>query len=226
MTPTHRTAPALEVVDLRIVHRLEAGPTWTLTGVSFRVYPQEVVALTGSPNPGLSALVSCLAGIIEPDGGTVRVGGEVLSRRPTVERSLIRKTTIGTLGRIDELVDDLTVLQNADQSQRIAGVADPGLVALLISELGLTECADAVPNMLTRSETVRAAVLVALAKRPQLLLADNPTAEVDTSTSMMIARLLRRSSSTGFAGVLVTRDPALLAVADREISVAVTRSVP
>ncbi|HQZ35163.1 MAG TPA: ATP-binding cassette domain-containing protein [Ilumatobacteraceae bacterium] len=226
MTPTHRTSPTLEVVDLRIVNRLEAGPTWTLTGVSFRVYPQEVVALTGPPNPGLSALLSCLAGIVEADGGTVRVGGEVLSRRSTVERSLIRTATIGTVGRIDELVDDLTVLQNAEQSQRIAGVADPVLVALLISELGLTECVDAVPDMLTRSETVRAAVLVALAKRPQLLLADDPTAEADTSTSMMIARLLRRTSSTGVAGVLVTRDPALLAIADREISVAVSRTGP
>jgi len=226
VTPTHRTSPTLEVVDLRIVNRLEAGPTWTLTGVSFRVYPQEVVALTGPPNPGLSALLSCLAGIVEADGGTVRVGGEVLSRRSTVERSLIRTATIGTVGRIDELVDDLTVLQNAEQSQRIAGVADPVLVALLISELGLTECVDAVPDMLTRSETVRAAVLVALAKRPQLLLADDPTAEADTSTSMMIARLLRRTSSTGVAGVLVTRDPALLAIADREISVAVSRTGP
>ena len=222
----HRLTPALEVVDLRINHQVEGGPTWTMTDVSFRIYPHEVVALSDPPSPALSALLSCLAGVVEPDHGIVRVGGETLSGRPIVERSLIRATTIGTLGRIDDLVDDLTVLQNAEQPQQIAGVAEPGLIALLISDLGLTECADAVPGMLTRSETVRAAMLVALARRPKLLLVDDPTAAVDASTSMMIAQLLQRTFAPGIATLLVTKGPALLAVADRAVSVAVSRSVP
>ncbi len=102
----HRLTPALEVVDLRIIHQIEGGPTWTLTGVSFRIYPHEVVALIGPPSPALSVLLSCLAGDIEPNDGIVRIDGESRSGRSMVERSMICATTVGTLGRVDDLVDD------------------------------------------------------------------------------------------------------------------------
>jgi putative ABC transport system ATP-binding protein len=213
-----RTTPILEAVDLYRFYHAGDDETLALRGVSFKLYPGEIVAVTGPSGSGKSTLLACLAGLDEPDGGTVRVAGQTMSRRPEVERAALRAQTLGMLFQSGNLLDHLSVEQNLVIAQRLAGHVDRERITSLLDDVGLSDRASAKPSSLSGGEAARAGLAVALANQPVLILADEPTGELDEVTAQRIMDLLRRHAQSGSAVLIVTHNADIAAAADREIS--------
>ncbi|MEA2293381.1 MAG: putative transport system ATP-binding protein [Solirubrobacteraceae bacterium] len=192
--------------------------TLALQGVSLRVAAGEVVAVTGPSGSGKSTLLSCLAGLDEPDGGMVRVDGERLSRRPEEERARVRAQGIGVLYQQANLVGHLSVEDNVALAQRLAGDGTPSSWrAEVLERCGLTARAHARPSQLSGGELARAGLAVALANDPAVLLADEPTGELDEVTAQRVLDLLHARAADGAAVLVVTHTPEVAATSHREI---------
>lgn len=213
-----RDAPVVEAVDLYRFFHAGDDETLALRGVSLRLYPEEIVAVTGPSGSGKSTLLSCLAGLDEPDGGSVRVAGEMMSRRPEAERTALRARRVGMLFQSGNLLDHLSVEQNIELAQRLTGAVPRVRVAALLDEVGMRNRARALPSTLSGGEAARAGLAVALANQPVLILADEPTGELDQASADRIMDLLRAHATDGAAVLLVTHNPTVSATADREIS--------
>ena len=212
------TCPILEAVDLYRFYHAGDDETLALRGVSLRLYPNEIAAVTGPSGSGKSTLLACLAGLDEPDGGSVCIAGEMMSRRPEAVRAALRARKVGMLFQSGNLLDHLSVERNVLLAQRLAGTVDSQRVAALLAEVGLADRAGAAPTTLSGGETARAGLAVALANNPVVILADEPTGELDEVTSTRIMELLRRRSLAGAAVLIVTHNPNVATTADREIS--------
>jgi putative ABC transport system ATP-binding protein len=210
--------PALEAVDLYRFFHSGDDETLALRGVSIQLRATEVASVTGPSGSGKSTLLSCLAGLDEPDGGHVRVAGQTMSRRPEAERSALRARTIGMLFQNANLLDHLTVAQNIVTAQRLAGAVDHARVTTLLDDLALAHRANAWPATLSGGESARAGLAVALANDPAVILADEPTGELDEAAGLRILELLRRHAARGAAVLIVTHNPKVAEAADREIS--------
>lgn len=211
-------SPVLEAIDLYRFYHAGDDETLALRGVSLRLYSREIVAVTGPSGSGKSTLLGCLAGLDEPDGGTVKVSGRTMSRRPEHERAAFRTRTLGMLFQSHNLLDHLSVEQNIVFAQRLAGRLDPVRVSALLEEVGLSERAGASPASLSGGESARAGLAVALANDPSVVLADEPTGELDEVTARRIIELLRTHADAGAAVLIVTHSASVAAEADREIS--------
>ena len=192
--------------------------TLALQGVSLFVDAGEVVTVTGPSGSGKSTLLACLAGLDEPDGGMVTVAGERLSRRPEEERADLRARQVGMLYQHSNLVGHLSVAANMTLARRLgrqcAAATTPDD---LLARFGLAARAAARPSQLSGGELARAGLAVALANDPPVLLADEPTGELDDVTAERILALLRERADAGMAVLVVTHDAVVAAAADREI---------
>ncbi|MFB8348701.1 ABC transporter ATP-binding protein [Streptomyces niveus] len=209
---------ALRARDLYRFYRSGEEETLALRGVDLRVRYGESVAVIGPSGSGKSTLLACLAGLDEPDGGTVHVGGERISHRPEAERARMRARRIGVLSQSGNLVGHLDVAANI----RLARTAAPGRggpsVQALLDQVGLGHRARAVPRELAGGELARAGLAVALANDPDILLADEPTGELDGATEQRILQLLRSRALAGGGVLLVTHSPEAVKIADRVIT--------
>jgi putative ABC transport system ATP-binding protein len=210
-----RVAAAVEAHDLYRFFHAADEETLALRGVSLRVEAGELVAVTGPSGSGKSTLLACLAGLDEPDGGTVRIAGERLSRRSEELRAGIRARRIGLLFQQENLVGHLTVGQNVDLVRSLAGSRrgdfDP------LDRVGLGDKRQRLSRQLSGGEQARAGLAVALANEPQVILADEPTGELDDATGARIMALLREQAERGAAVLVVTHDSDIAAGADREL---------
>jgi putative ABC transport system ATP-binding protein len=208
----------LEACDLyRFFHTAEEE-TLALRGVSLCVESQETVAVQGPSGSGKSTLLSCLAGLDEPDGGYVMLMGKRLTRKPEAERASVRARTIGIMLQSGNLFDHLSVEDNIRLQMRLAGKTDvqPRLDEL-IDMVGLGHVRHARSAHISGGETARAGLAVAISVQPKLLLADEPTGEVDSETEQKIVHLLDRYRGDGGAVLMVTHSDALASYADRTI---------
>jgi putative ABC transport system ATP-binding protein len=215
---TNGTTAILEAVDLYRFYHAGDDETLALRGVSLRLHPHEIVAVTGPSGSGKSTLLNCLAGLDKPDGGSVRVAGEMMSRRPEAERASLRAKSVGMLLQTGNLFDHLSVENNVIVAQRLAGHVDRARVAELLKEVGLANRATVAPSTLSGGEGARAALAVALANNPAVILADEPTGELDEVTSERIMQLLRKHADAGAAVLIATHNRRIADDADREIS--------
>ena len=205
----------LEARDLYRFFHAGDDEALALRGVSLTVGRGEIVAVTGPSGSGKSTLLACLAGLDEPDGGTVAIDGERLSRRPEEERAAVRARRIGMLYQHGNLIGHLSVAGNLAVAQALGGgSADTGE---LLERCGIHGRAQARPAQLSGGELARAGLAVALANDPALLLADEPTGELDGTTASRVLTLLRERAGEGMAVVVVTHDDAVAASADREV---------
>ena len=189
--------------------------TRALRGVSLTLRPGELVAVMGASGSGKSTLLSCLAGLDDPDGGQVDIGGARITRRPEGERARLRVTRVGVLLQSDNLLPHLSVLDNVLLPMRLAGQVDHTFALALLGQVGLSERAGHLPRQLSGGELARAGLVVALAAGPQVLLADEPTAEVDLQTEQRIFEMLDHFRVRGGAVLISTHSPALATRADR-----------
>ena len=209
--------PALEATNLYRFFHAAGEETLALQGVSLRVDPGEVVAVMGPSGSGKSTLLACLAGLDEPDGGMVRIASTPMSRRPEAERSALRARHVGMLFQSGNLIEHLSLEQNLAFVQRLAGARSRPRRDALLEELGLARRGSAHPSELSGGEAARAGLAVALVNDPAVLLADEPTGEVDALTEAGVLQLLRARAEAGSAVVVVTHSPAVAAAADRTI---------
>ena len=208
---------AIEAHDLYRFFHAGGDETLALRGVSISVDAGEMVAVTGPSGSGKSTLLACLAGLDDPDGGVVRVSGRVMSRRPEPERAELRAQHIGMLFQTANLLEHLTLDQNIAVANALAGTRDANRRAALLADLGLTSRRNARPSQLSGGEAARAGLAVALANDPTVLLADEPTGEVDAETEHQVLAVLRGRAVAGTAVVIVTHSPAVAAAANRSI---------
>jgi putative ABC transport system ATP-binding protein len=217
---------ALEARTLYRFFHVGDEETLALQGVSLAVAPGELVAVVGPSGSGKSTLLACLAGLDEPDGGTVWVAGERLSRRPEPDRAALRARRIGLLFQSANLLEHLTVGQNVLLARRAARNAAPGRAAALLEALGLAGRSGARPAELSGGEVARAGLAVALANDPPLVLADEPTGELDDANELRVLDLLEARTEAGGAVVVATHSQAVAASATRTVRLQDGRVLP
>ena len=198
--PSHD--PADDVLTARELYRFyRAGDeeTLALRGVSLAVRRGETVAVVGPSGAGKSTLLACLTGLDEPSAGEVRVAGVRISHRPETERSRLRARHVGVL------------------LQRAQGGTTATSARELLTQVGLADRAHALPRQLSGGELARAGLAVALANAPAVLLADEPTGELDGETEQLILTMLRERAAQGCAVLIVTHSAEVVRSADRVI---------
>jgi ABC-type lipoprotein export system ATPase subunit len=220
------TAPVLDMADVFRVHRDGAVEVRALRGATLRVDASETVALMGPSGSGKSTLLSCAAGLTQPDGGEVRVMGVDLARASERERAVARTRSIGLMAQSGNLFGHLSLADNVRMQYRLAR-RDPGeSVAALLDLLGLAHRGDALPGTLSGGELARGALAVAMALDPPLLLADEPTAEVDAESEGRILDAIESRRARGGATLVATHSATLAARASRVVSLRDGRVVP
>ncbi len=209
------STPALDAEQLYRFYHAGDDETLALRGVSLALAPGEMVAVTGPSGSGKSTLLACLAGLDDPDAGMVRVRGERLSRRGERERARIRSRSIGMVFQSANLVEHLSL---ADNIHAVRALADRPIregVTELLDAVGLRHRARALPAQLSGGEAARAAIAVAVANDPAVILADEPTGELDSGTAGRVVQLLARRAAAGAGVLVVTHDEQLATTADR-----------
>jgi putative ABC transport system ATP-binding protein len=209
----------LRARELYRFYRAGEEETLALRGVSIAVEAGELVTVAGPSGSGKSTLLACLAGLDEPDGGSVYVHDTRISHRPEQERSSLRARHIGTLFQSANLLEHLTIRRNIELVQLIAGRRDRDRAAALLEAVGLTRRSGARPSELSGGEGVRAGLAVALANDPEVLVADEPTGELDSRTESEILKLLRDQADRGAAVVVASHSPAVADLADQVIQI-------
>ncbi|MGW2692625.1 ABC transporter ATP-binding protein [Streptomyces sp. NPDC001296] len=216
------------VLTARELYRFyQAGEeeTLALRGVSLRVRRGETLAVVGPSGSGKSTLLACLAGLDEPSGGEVRVNGVRISYRPETERARLRARHIGVLLQTRNLLPHLSIRDNIHLAQRAAAGRPAVPARELLSQVDLSERAYALPRQLSGGELARAGLAVALANSPDVLLADEPTGELDGETEQVVLTLLRDRAARGCAVLIVTHSAEAVRVADRVIGLEDGRAV-
>jgi putative ABC transport system ATP-binding protein len=207
---------ALRAVELYRFYHVGDDETAALRGIDVHVDPREWVALMGPSGSGKSTLLACLAGLDEPDGGHVEIMGQRMSRRPESVRARLRARHIGMLMQSGNLFDHLTVASNIALQIRLSGKGNPGS---LLERLGIGEHADALPSELSGGELARAGLAVALAAAPDVLICDEPTAEVDAETERRILDFLDERRRGGCAVLVATHSASVARHANRVLQI-------
>jgi ABC-type lipoprotein export system ATPase subunit len=194
-----------------------------LQGLDLRVEPGEVVAIVGRSGSGKTTLMNVIAGVEEPTAGVARVGGHDLVRMTERERETYRRELVGYVLQHSQanLATDLNALENVllpmtnrstEESRQHA--------AFLLETMGIDELATSYPGELSGGEAERLAIAIAVANQPQVLLADEPTAELDRATADNVLRDLRQLlRESGSAAIIVTHDASVERHADRVIQI-------
>jgi putative ABC transport system ATP-binding protein len=214
----------IEVCD--VTRTYGHGPTAAaaLRGVTFSVGKGKLVALRGRSGSGKTTLLNVVGGLDSPDGGTVLVAGQEVTAMGERERMRLRRETVAYIFQSFGLLPVLSAAENVGVPLRIAGVAPKEReerVKLMLHTVGLADHVKQRPGELSGGQQQRVAIARALASRPKLLLADEPTGQLDTETGKQIMRLLRAVvRSEGVTALVATHDPALIDLADDVLSLA------
>ena len=211
--------PPLEASDVYRFFHAGDEETFALRGVSLSLDRGEMVAVVGPSGSGKSTLLACLAGLDEPDGGTVRIAGERITRRSEAERAKVRARGVGVLMQTGNLLEHLSVIGNIELAQWVAGPHDTGRARALLEEFGLERHEDARSSTLSGGEAARAGLAVALANDPSILLADEPSGELDRDSEAMALEILTGLARAGGAVCVVTHSDHVADAADRIIRI-------
>jgi lipoprotein-releasing system ATP-binding protein len=213
--------PALKLTDISRSFHQGAGDLHVLRGANLEVARGEVVALVGPSGAGKSTLLH-IAGLLEnPDSGRVFIGGEDCGSLDDDVRTALRRTRLGFVYQYHHLLPEFSALENIVIPQMVAGIAKPEAIErarALLASLGLAARADHRPGQLSGGEQQRVAIARALANRPAVLLADEPTGNLDPDTSDgVFAGLVQLAKERGLAALIATHNPSLAARMDRTV---------
>ncbi len=190
-----------------------------LDRIDLAVNPGEFVAILGPSGSGKSTLLGLMAGLDRPTEGQVLVDGATIQDLSEDALALLRRSTIGFVFQSFQLLDNLTARENILLPLELRDDPEAEKRAdELLSQVGLSERGHHYPAQLSGGEQQRVAVARAFAPRPRILLADEPTGNLDTATGTVVLELLSRlRSEAGTTLVLVTHDPSVAALADRSV---------
>src|SRR3954466_3584504 len=199
-----------------------------LDGASLHVQAGEVVAILGRSGSGKSTLLHLLGGLDRPQAGTITVAGEPVTGISERALSRLRRTSIGFVFQFFHLLPELSGEANVLLAGRVRGAAPDAAARAheLIDRLGLREVAGSLPHQLSGGEQQRFAIARALVNDPAVLLADEPTGNLDTRAGAEVLRLLRAGADEGRAVILVTHEPAAGGIADRVLTLRDGRLIP
>ena len=208
----------LVVSDLTKSYRSASETVAVLRGVNLAVGAGESVALTGESGSGKSTLLHLIAGLDAADGGEIRLADVALSGLSDAARAKLRRDRLGLVFQQFNLIPSLSVDDNLKFQSRIAGRHDAAWHTELVERLGLADLLKRYPEQLSGGQQQRVAIGRALAPKPLLLLADEPTGNLDEDTADEVLRLARdlvARSASGF--LMVTHSARLAATLDRQV---------
>ncbi|MGP7735630.1 ABC transporter ATP-binding protein [Oceanimonas smirnovii] len=218
------------MLEFRRVHKCYAtpqGPLAVLQGVDLNLAAGESLALMGESGSGKSTLLHLAAGLDVPDRGEVVIGGTSLAGLHDSGRAALRRTSLGLVFQQFHLVPSLNVADNLRLQARLAGREDPVWSAHLLARLGLSGREHDYPEQLSGGQQQRLAIGRALASRPALLLADEPTGNLDETTAdAVLALLLTLVAESGSSLLMVTHSPKMAAPLNRCLTLHHGRLVP
>ena len=209
----------LDVTDLTKSYRSASETVTVLRGVNLRVTAGESVALTGESGSGKSTLLHLIAGLDAADGGEIRIEGVALGGLNDAARAGLRRERLGLVFQQFNLIPSLSVEDNLKFQARLAERYDAAWHAELTERLGLGDLLKRYPEQLSGGQQQRVAIGRALAPKPLLLLADEPTGNLDEDTADEVLRLARdlvARSACGF--LMVTHSARLAATLDRQVT--------
>ncbi len=209
----------VNVRDLFKIYRERQVETVALRGVNLRMRPGEFVALIGPSGSGKSTLLNLIGGLDTPSAGQVRVAGDDLALLTEHDRARVRRRAVGFVFQAHNLLPFLSAHENVALPLQLALRADAANRSdLLLNQVGLAERRDHRPAALSGGEQQRVSIACALANEPALLLADEPTGELDATTAHAIMELfVTLNQQTGTAILMVTHDPAMAAYSRRTV---------
>ena len=213
---------ALVLTDIQRTFHQAGNDLQVLRGAAVSIAPGETVALVGPSGAGKSTLLH-IAGLLErPDGGEVIVDGEACSGLSDDRRTALRRTAIGFIYQFHHLLPEFSALENVVVPQMIAGVAKPAArkrASELLGMVGLSDREGHRPAKLSGGEQQRVAIARALANSPKVLIADEPTGNLDQETAERVFELLMGlTRETGVAALVATHNPDLAARMDRKLT--------
>jgi putative ABC transport system ATP-binding protein len=219
---THTGNAAIEVIDVTRDLPLAAERIHILRGITFRVDSGEWVAVTGPSGSGKSTLLGLIAGLDTPSSGRVIVGGVDISRLEERALARVRNEHIGIVFQSFNLISTLTALENVEAplyvSRRASSARELALRAL--DRVGLSDRLSHRPHQLSGGQQQRVAIARAMVTQPSLLVADEPTGNLDSSTGAQVLDLFHQlRADLGITIVMVTHDPEVAARADRELHI-------
>ncbi len=192
------------------------GPTPVFANVSLSVAPGEFVAIVGESGVGKSTLLNCMAGLDQWDSGSVHLDGTDLNLLNDDERALLRRQKVGFVFQAFHVLGHLDVTQNVALPLLLLGMPDDDRVQAMLHAVGLQGMGARLPQQLSGGQLQRVAIARALVHRPMLLLADEPTGNLDPATaSKVMEALVEQTRAHGTSLVLVTHSEAATARADR-----------
>lgn len=210
---------AVSVRDLRFAYR--RGDTELFGGLSYDFEPGHVTALTGSSGRGKSTLLYVLGLLLKPSGGEVRLWGQTVSGLPDVRRSALRAQSYGFVFQDSVLDPHRTVLDAVLEPAIYAGARSVEIVDRareLLGALGLGARAGHLPGQVSGGQAQRVAIARALLLEPQVLLADEPTGNLDPESASNVLDILDIAAADGRTVIIATHDPVVIARADRRLS--------
>jgi len=211
----------LTVRNLTKHYGTEANAVRALDGVDLEIQPQEFVAVVGQSGSGKSTLLHMLGGLDKPTSGSVIIAGQDLSNMSDEQLTIFRRRNVGFVFQSFNLIPILSVYENIVLPIELdGGVVDSEYVTRIIDTLGLTSKRNAMPNQLSGGQQQRVAIARALATKPAIILADEPTGNLDSKTSAEVLNILKETSTEfGQTILMITHNDEIAKLADRVIHI-------
>lgn len=212
--------PIITVINASRLYKMGARTLTALDDVSLDIRGGEFVAIVGPSGSGKSTLLNIIGGIDKPTAGQVWVAEERIDRLSENSLAIWRRTHVGIVFQFFQLLPTLTALENVTLPLELSGAAHNGYrarAAQILARVGLADRETQLPSELSGGEQQRVAIARALVNDPPILLADEPTGNLDTTTAMSIVDLLRELAQAGKTIVLITHEQNLAQAAGRVV---------
>ena len=214
----HMPAQLLEINGLKRHYDMVSGTVKALDGVNIKILKGERIILLGPSGSGKTTLLNCIAALDSPTRGTYTFEGEKVPQNNTEEMTTFRRENIGYIFQFFNLLQDLTVLENILLIQELSGGRDEKRARELLRLVGLDDEIERFPTEISGGQQQRVAIARSLAKSPKLLLGDELTGNLDSTTSAMVMEVLCEAcESENITTVMVTHDESLSKYATRVI---------
>jgi putative ABC transport system ATP-binding protein len=218
--PPVTSAPLLAAEGVRKIYRTGAGEVWALRDVDLSVRAGEFVAVMGPSGSGKTTLLNCLSGLDDIDGGRVVLDGRVLHEMSDAERTRDRASSMGFVFQSFNLIPVLSAVENVEIPLLLAGVHQKEArrrATETLERVGLGHRTDHHPSELSGGEQQRVTIARALAGRPRVVWADEPTGALDSESAQEVMQLMQALHREGLTLMLVTHDPTVGALAPRMV---------